>query len=165
MSLGQKIKISNILLSTGCLLTGSLIYVLFRPSSLLMFHWANSLGLSHEVSYMRSMAAAWYVYMPEWVIYSLPFAFWLLAYLLFVNAVWAGTYSIERHIWFWSVPLISACSEVAQLLRILPGHFCKTDMITLFIALLLGLVSSYSMRHKKGGYRCEEEYAQKYHMP
>ena len=119
-----------------CLGLGSIIYILFRPTSLLMFHWANLLGLMEPIEIMRLWAGNGKNLAP-WFVYSLPFALWVSAYLFFIKVVWWKPTSWVRHMWFWIVPLIAVNSEFCQYFHIIPGTFDILDILTVGVGTAL----------------------------
>jgi hypothetical protein len=132
-----KAQCVDIFLASACLLAGSVIYLLFRPTTLLMFGWADSLGLMELMATVRNRLHFSDGYLADWAIYSLPFALWVLSYMFFVSGVWGKTSSPWRVAYFWSVPIIAIIAELAQGLRIFPGHFDLTDLATIIAATIL----------------------------
>lgn len=125
--------------AAGSVFLASTIYILFRPESLLMFRWANSLGVLPSIHSLREYSQGLKPIIPAWVIYSLPFALWTASYMLFVQAIWAGHKSISRAIWFWAVPVISLTAELCQYARLVPGTFDILDLLTIVFAAALVL--------------------------
>ncbi len=123
------------------LLLASSTYILFRPMSLLMFQWANALGLLPSIESARFHTRGLKGLLPEWSIYSLPLALWIVSYLLFINAIWFGRKSVARHFWLWLVPLLSIAAEVGQYPRLVPGTFDPVDLLTIIVA--TGLVLTF----------------------
>ena len=54
MSARRRKQITAFSVAAACLILGSAVYVLFRPTTLLMFHWADALRLTHSVRLMRA---------------------------------------------------------------------------------------------------------------
>ena len=131
----------SICLAIGCLLLGSALYVLFRPTTLLMFHWADSLGMTRSISTMRTWVNGFDRYLPTWVVYSLPFALWVSSYLFFIKRIWSNSTSLVRHAWFWCIPVIAIAAELAQSISIIPGRFDRVDLITIILGTILSLVA------------------------
>lgn len=140
----------DILLASACLLAGSVLYILFRPTTLLMFHWADSLALMESIATIRIHVHSSNGYLADWTIYSLPFALWVLSYLLFVNGVWGNSTSYWRIAYFWSVPIMALFAEIAQGLSVIPGHFDPVDLVTIIVATILGFVVTGINQTKKG---------------
>jgi hypothetical protein len=121
-------------LAVACLLMGAMVYVLFRPTSLLMFHWADSLGLMASIHALRTCSRSVVRFLPDWFVYSLPFALWISSYLFCIRAIWWRSRCRSRYLWLWCVPLISVTAELCQHLRILPGTFDFLDLLTIGFA-------------------------------
>jgi hypothetical protein len=136
--------------AAACLILGSAVYVLFRPTTLLMFHWADALSLTHSVRSMRASASGLENLLPAWFVFSLPFALWVLAYLFFIEAVWAHSKSWKRLVWFWCVPLIAISAELAQVKNIIPGSFDWEDLAAIIFAVILGFSTTSTHNLKKG---------------
>jgi len=146
----RKRQATDFFLAAACLLSGSVLYILFRPTTLLMFHWVDSLGLIESVGTVRSHVHTSNGYLPYWAIYSLPFALWVLSYLFFLSGVWGKSISLGRVAWFWSIPIIAITAELAQGLHIIPGHFDPVDLVTIIFATILGFVATELNQIKKG---------------
>lgn len=70
------------LLSLAC---GGVIYLAFRSEDLLLYKAVDACGGMSLLTKMRNLASAYSC--PEWVVYSLPDALWLTAYLLVINTI------------------------------------------------------------------------------
>ena len=125
-------------LAAASLLIGSMVYVLFRPTSLLMFHWADSLGLTALIHALRSYSHSAARLLPNWFVYSLPFALWVSSYLFCIRAIWWRSVCRSRYLWFWCVPITSVTAEICQYLRILPGTFDFLDLLTIGLGTAVG---------------------------
>ena len=150
MTTMRKRQTIDFFLAAACLLSGSVLYILFRPTTLLMFHWADSLGLIESIGTIRSHTHTPNAYLADWVIYSLPYALWVLSYLFFVSGIWGKSTSSGRAAWYWGIPIIAITSELAQGLHILPGHFDPVDLIAIIFATILGFVATELNQTKKG---------------
>ena len=132
----------SFVLAVNCLLAGSLIYIFFRPTTLLMFHWADSIGITNAISSMRAWANGFDNHLPNWAIYSLPFALWVLSYLFFIDGIWDGSKAVVRYAWFWCVPIIAIAAECAQSIQIISGRFDSTDLIAIISATIVGFLAT-----------------------
>ncbi len=150
MNATRRHRIITSCVATACLSLGSAIYVLFRPTTLLMFHWADALSLIHSVQRMRALASGLEQLFPAWFVLSLPFALWVLAYLFFIDAVWIHEQSSARFVWFWCVPIIAISAELAQIKHIVPGNFDLADLAAIIFAIILGFSTTSIHKHKKG---------------
>jgi len=88
---------------------------------------------------MRATTGAIEQSVPSWVLFSLPFALWVLAYMLIVDAVWINSFSALRHAWFWCMPVIAIAAELAQIKNMIPGYFDLADLIAIMIAASIAL--------------------------
>jgi hypothetical protein len=121
-------------LAVASLLIGSMVYLLFRPTSLLMFHWADSLGLAALIHALRSYSHSAARLLPKWFVYSLPFALWVSSYLFCIRAIWWRSECRLRYLWLWCVPIIAVTAELCQHLGILPGTFDFLDLLIIGFA-------------------------------
>ena len=118
-------------------LIGLMIYILFRPTSLLIFHWADSFELMPIIYTLRSYSHNIIRFLPNWFVYSLPFALWVSSYLFCIRAIWGQSVCRSHYLWFWCVPIISITVELFQYLHILPGTFDFLDLLTIGFATAL----------------------------
>ena len=49
-----------------------------------MFRWTDSLGLTGAIGTMRNLAG-FDRYLPDWIVYSLPFALWVSSYVFLIG--------------------------------------------------------------------------------
>ena len=99
-----------------------------------MFRWANTLGLLPSIENARFFTRGLQGLLPQWFIYSLPLALWIVSYLFFINTIWFGRKSIARTLWLWLVPLLSIVAEVGQYPQLVPGTFDPVDLLTIVVA-------------------------------
>jgi len=128
---------------------GTMIYLLFRPLHLTVFHWAETMGLYNFILSTRSLIS-FYSYIPEWVIYSLPNGLWSYSFMFFISFTWRDEKSLSKSIFIISVIVISVGSELGQLTGLIPGTFCLSDVFTYSFGLLLGYY--YGSKYPKGGF-------------
>jgi len=150
-------KIRSFILAVICLLAGSLIYILFRPTTLLMFNWTESLGLMNIISSMRAWADGYDKFLPGWIIYSLPFGLWVSSYMFFIDCIWGRSQALALHVWFWAVPVIAITAEFVQLFSIIPGHFDFIDLLIIFLAAIFGFLATGIYKSNKGIKHYEQE--------
>ncbi len=120
---------------------GTLIYLLFRPLHLTVFHWANTIGLYSNINKTRALFDIGYL-MPEWVIYSLPNGLWAYSFMFFMSFIWGDVKSLSKIFFIVLVVILSVGSELGQLLRLVPGTFCLTDMFFYTFGLFAGYLLS-----------------------
>ena len=136
----MKTRKSLSVMSGICLTAGSLLYICFRPRSLLMFQLAISIGINQNISLIRGPTKEISHRLPEWIIYSLPFSLWVVSYMLAIGAAWEGSRSPARLVWLAIVPAMSIASEIAQAVHLIPGSFDWVDLVLLTTGTIIGAI-------------------------
>ena len=128
MTSAPSLSTSLSLIAVGMLLLfmGGMIYVLYRPQTLLLFHVAGGLGMTELIGQWRQMATAWHP--AAFTIYCLPAGLWALSYVLIVGTLAQCLPAIRRWVAVAFIPLLGIASEVLQALGIVPGTFDWTDL-------------------------------------
>jgi hypothetical protein len=98
------------------IVTGSVIYVLFRDSNILLFVVFDPLGLWTPTRFDPGRLA-------NTILCSLPDGLWVFAFASWMRLIWG------RH-WFWcNLPIcIGIGSEIGQLFELVPGTFDFLDV-------------------------------------
>lgn len=107
---------------------GGLIYLSFRPRNLMMFHVAESMGLTPWIVQLRSAVNPSRVYLPDWIIYSLPHSLWTISMLFFLHWIW-GDNKCQFNKWIVVAAAITGGSELLQGVGLLPGTFSWCDLL------------------------------------
>ncbi len=128
---------------------GTLIYLLFRPLHLTVFHWVSTIGLYSSVIKARALFDIGYL-IPGWVIYSLPNGLWAYSFMFFMSFIWGDVNSLGKILFIVLVAFLSVGSELGQLFGLIPGTFCLADVVTYAIGLLFGY--NYGSKYPKGGF-------------
>ncbi|WP_143884253.1 hypothetical protein [Chryseobacterium binzhouense] len=115
--------------SVASLILGTLIYILFRSSTLKVFTWLDFVGIHILDSKIRKSALATSNYIPDWVLMSLPDGLWLFSYVCLMLYIWKNSITFFNLFWISVIPAIAIASEVAQGLGILQGTFDTMDLI------------------------------------
>lgn len=132
---------TEIFLAFLFLFMGLFLYLGYRPTSLLLSCWAESLQLGWLVVAIREIADDLIPDLPAWTIYSLPFSLWISSYLLFVREIWRDSpRSLDRYTWLFCVPVIACLSELAQSQSLLPGVFDPADLAGIVLAASIGFL-------------------------
>jgi hypothetical protein len=116
---------------------GTLIYLLFRPVNLTVFHWAERVGLYSVILKARDLFTIG-DYMPEWIRYSLPNGLWAYSFMFFISFIWGNTKSFGKTFFVVLVVALSVGSELGQLLNLVPGIFCLSDALFYTLGLFAG---------------------------
>ena len=129
------------------LMVGGLVYLLFRPRTLLLFHVADAMGLSSVITRCRSAVEG--ITLPDWMIYCLPNALWAGAYVLLADSVLKGRSVRLRLLVTAVIPALGLLSEVMQAFGLLPGTFDGWDVVAYALPYLLYLIySQYKLKIK-----------------
>ncbi len=109
------------------LLSGGMIYILFREEELLLYSFATDTFLGDIISSLRG--AHFGIGMPLWLANSLPDGLWSCSYILLMHGLMRplGPKSMLR--WAIVIPLLGATSELMQALGLLPGVFDIIDLL------------------------------------
>ena len=121
MTRGMQIAASVLML-----LIGGLTYLLFRPTTLVLFQLVRLMGLEDAVMRWR---------MPEFVVYCLPNGLWAAAYVLLIHALLMGQPAKTRLLAVAVIPLVGAGAEAMQAFGFLPGTYDNGDMACLLAPL------------------------------
>lgn len=134
-------------MSAALLVAGSTFYICFRPKTLVMFKWAEAIGAGDAVNYARVATNNLAERLPSWAIHSMPFALYVLSYMLAIESLWEGSRSAMRLMWLAIVPVMAIISELAQAAQLIPGTFDKVDLGLLLFACTAGVLAA--KRHGK----------------
>jgi hypothetical protein len=126
--------IPTTILATAALLTGGIIYILWRGESLRMFSWFNYLGVGQLLHVLRAHAAPYAHAFPSWVYSSLPEALWLLSGTLYFRWIWRNGSAFSYVLWTSLFIAIAIGSELGQYVHVVPGCFDITDLLLLIAA-------------------------------
>lgn len=129
---------------------GSLIYILWRSDTLTMFIWFRQVRLETYVEFIRNSFGIFVVYIPNWIIYSLPNALWLFGGILVFDFIWGEKQSISKIFWITLFILVAIGSEIGQKFRIIPGTFDWKDIIWMIIAGSCAFFTIKYIKFKKG---------------
>lgn len=125
----------SIICSVLLLVSGGMLYVLFRSRHILMLRIADATPLSRHLSHLRETASHWHPY--DWVVYNLPGALWAGAYILFIHSLMHGVNASTRWKWACVIPLIGAFSELGQAFGVVPGTFDLLDLAGYLLPLVV----------------------------
>ena len=132
-----------IILASVTLLVGAMIYVLFRPTHLLMFDWIDNIGLMDLVSRIRPNLKD----VPDWVVYSLPDGLWMFSYCLFIGCIW--DFDLKRSFYVLSIlPVFAVTNEIMQHNHLVPGTFDWMDVVAFLTAYAVGVFYIFCSSNK-----------------
>ena len=121
------------------ILTGGMIYVLYRPESLLLFRVTDSLGITPLIDILRSNSSR--VMLPSFMINSLPAGLWTASYLIMMYITTKFHTRRIRLMLALPLPITAIVLEFLQLLGWCPGTFDIYDLICYIVPLFIFIVS------------------------
>ncbi|MNY85591.1 hypothetical protein D3C78_17780 [compost metagenome] len=127
------------------IIVGSLIYVLFRDSSLLVFVWLDAVGLTNLVESIRSNIT---FQLHPIILHSLPDGLWTYSFAYVMYIVWSNHKTPIRHIFISLAPFIGVSSEFGQLFGVVPGTF---DIVDVFFYTLAGILVYTNLYFRERG--------------
>jgi hypothetical protein len=136
----------NTFLGTITLLSGGLIYLLFRPDSLLMFSWLEFINLREPLESVRTFTLSYSKTLPDWLVFSAPNGLWMLSFSLYLLAIWKNVKRPEYLSWLILLSIIAVISEFLQLGKFISGHFDIVDIA----AYVIGASSVYFAHSIRG---------------
>ena len=125
------------------LFIGSYLYLKFRSETLLMFKWAENLGLDFIVSSIRRSFEGLNLYQMNYFVFSAPYGLWVISFCCFIGAIWHKDSSVSAIIWRLFVPVIAISSEILQVVGFLPGTYDINDLLVLSVSTIIGLIISF----------------------
>ncbi len=125
----------QLLIGVLLILLGGMIYLSFRPTTLLLFHVLDGLGMMPLLTLWRDWTAQWQP--AEFVVYSLPGGLWAASYILLTYPLLHRQQTWLRIVVAGSVPALGFVSELLQQWGLLPGVFDIADLWCYGMPLLL----------------------------
>ena len=111
---------------------GSMIYVLFREKTLLIFDWFNYLKLNFIINFLRNNFYRYKMYIPESILFSLPDALWVYSFTMFLSIYF------KNKILLSVIFIGSIITEILQLWFVI-GTFDIYDVIYMFALYLIAM--------------------------
>ena len=121
------------------ILIGGMIYVLYRPESLLLFRVTDSLGITPLIEMLRSNSSR--VLLPSFMINSLPAGLWTASYLIMMYITTKFHTRKIRLMLALPLPITAIVLEFMQLLGWCPGTFDIYDLICYIVPLIVFIKS------------------------
>lgn len=128
------------ILSFLALLSGGIIYLLFRTTDSVFFKW---IGISENKSWIinvRDYTLKVGSSFPDWIVNSLPDGLWAFAYALLITGIWWRTNSNLKYVWMSSIPLLVIGFEFLQFFGIIAGTFSWTDIAFGTAGIISGII-------------------------
>lgn len=119
------------------LVSGGLLYILFRSEYLMVNRWAlnNQYGSIFKIIRIQTFQILETV--PKWIIYSLPDALWLMSFGLILQLIWKNETKRIRIFWTLVPCSIALLWELFQATHFVNGTFDVVDLLFYFSTTLL----------------------------
>ena len=121
------------------ILTGGMIYVLYRPENLLLFRVTDSLGMTPLIDIVRSNTSK--VMLPSFMINSLPAGLWTASYLMMMYITTKFHTRRIRLMLALPLPVMAIVLELMQFFGWCPGTFDIYDLICYIVPLFIFIKS------------------------
>lgn len=130
-----KERLTGGLLSILFLSTGSLIYVLFRPTNLIMFKWLGYFQTEDFISISREKVNK--ILINDFVIYNLPNGLWITSLTIFLSIIWKDNQN--KYFNYYLIILIGIVTlpEILQFFNLIEGTFDIVDLMVNFLFFLI----------------------------
>jgi hypothetical protein len=125
-----------LLLGFVALWAGALVYIHLRSSNPLFIRWIKSVGCEKLFSFNQSLN----IYLPVWLVYSLPSALWAFAYSILITGIWWFSSSWLKYIWLTSIIVLAIGWEFLQLIGLASGTFSLGDILSGIIGAAIGVL-------------------------
>ena len=128
---------------------GGIIYLLFRSDSLMMFRWADALGVKPVLDDMRVYCTTIQMGSLNWLFFSLPYGLWVYSFTSFMLIIWGLKFSKHSIFWISIGPLLALYGEIGQAFGVVRGTFDPTDLLFCLIGSILPVVILFSANQEK----------------
>ncbi len=134
------------------LIIGTMIYLLFRSTTLRVFSWIDKAGMTNIIEKLRSFVHPLSKCLPDWIKYSLPDSLWVYSLTSALLIIWSDDKKMA--IYSLLIPITLGCVyEIGQITKWIPGTFDFRDLtlnsISLIISLIILKTSYYEKNEQK----------------
>lgn len=134
----------NILLP---LLIGTLIYLFYRPTTLLVFKWLDLIPLLKQVI-LNSRSTLHYP-LGSFIIYSLPTGLWSYSAHVTIFQIWEGNKCISKYLWISAFLFMVYFSEIGQAVGIVSGTFDLKDLVVLIFSTFIAYIATSGRKNEE----------------
>ena len=141
------LKFLLVFFSLSSLLTGSLIYLIYRPINLKFFSWLKLLGFEESIIQLRTIFKN--TQPCDFVIYNLPNGLWVISSTIFLLIIWENNYNKEFRFYLSLLLLMVILPELFQYFNIISGTFDITDLVVNFFGLVIPIIFIFILSKKR----------------
>lgn len=131
------------------LLLGLGIYVFFRSSQVYFNKWLLNQKLGIDLQWVRTYTLQWGKFLPDWFLYSLPDALWMISLGTFIYNIWKNEPKVNLLIWSMITPIIAVTWEIAQGLKFIKGTFDLVDILFYLIVTAIIMIKLKTNKYEK----------------
>ncbi len=136
------------LLAFTALIIGGSIYLLWRPTTIRIFHLIDMAGLGFLVEKIRAYSEGMQYIVPQWVLFSLPNGLWAFSYTLLITYVWVSQKTVLKYFWYATIPIICFGYETLQFMKVISGTFCHQDLFFCFTGVIFGIILAMRIKRR-----------------
>lgn len=129
----------NWIIALFLIFIGGMIYILYRPESILFFRLTDSLGITPFIDIIRSNTSR--IMLPSFIINSLPAGLWTASYLMMMYITTKFHTRRIRLMLALPLPASAIVLELMQFLGWCPGTFDIYDLICYIVPLFIFIKS------------------------
>ena len=111
------------------LILGLGIYVFFRSGQVYFNKWLLNQNLGFDLHWIRSFTLQICEFLPDWFLFSLPDALWMLSLSTLIHDIWKNEPKVNLLFWSMITPIIAVTWEIAQGLKFISGTFDSADIL------------------------------------
>lgn len=139
---------AEFLLALVLMLVGGMVYILFRPRTILLFIVLDTMGLGGMIDQWRMSVNP--CALPDFVVYSLPNGLWVTSYVLVIDVAFRDSPVATRLRWASVIPVLGVVSELLQVVGVVPGTFDWADLLCYAVPYLVYLIIIKTKRYETG---------------
>ncbi len=141
----RSVVLLSIILS---LAIGVFIYGITRTESIYLNQWLGQVGNGKVLDVLQGLVQNSQI--PDWIIYSLPDALWMLALSWVILLIWDFKINSRSIPWISFAILFGGLLETLQGFHFVPGTFDMRDLLFMFIGAVLPVsFTSIKIKRKK----------------
>jgi hypothetical protein len=131
------------------LILGVGIYVFFRSSQVYFNKWLLNQKLGFDLQWMRTYTFPLGNFLPDWFLYSLPDALWMISLCTFTHNIWKNEPKVYLLFWSMITPTIALTWEIAQGLKFINGTFDWVDILFYLIVTAIIMIKLKTTIYEK----------------
>lgn len=128
------------------LILGLGIYIFFRSGQVHFNKWLLNQNLGFDLHWIRSFTLQICEFLPDWFLFSLPDALWMLSLSTLIHDIWKNEPKVNLLFWSMITPIIAVTWEIAQGLKFISGTF---DWVDILFYLIVTAIINFKLKTNK----------------